>query len=341
MDNLCHTLVGLALAEAGLRRKTPLATATLAIGANLPDLDVLSYAWGPVTALAFRRGWTHGLPALAVWPFVLAGVMLAWDRLVRRRRHPGAPEARRGPLLLLAALAVATHPALDFFNVYGMRWLMPFDGRWLYGDTLFIVDPWLWLALGPGTLLSWRARRAGSAGPGRAAGAGLALAAGYVAVMGALALVARREVRGVLAARGQAASRVMAAPVPANPFRREVVWERGGAYGTATLTFFARPNGEAAAGPGRLGARVRLDGDAIHALADLPAARRAAASRQGRAFLRWARFPVYVQGPYEGCPAGHVCLRDLRYFRQSWAEVAIPVRPAVSLAPTRPFQERP
>ena len=31
MDNLCHTLVGAALAEAGLRKKTPLATATLLI----------------------------------------------------------------------------------------------------------------------------------------------------------------------------------------------------------------------------------------------------------------------------------------------------------------------
>ena len=68
MDNLCHTLVGAALAQAGLKKKTALATAALVIGANLPDVDVLAYAWGPDTALGFRRGWTHGLLALALWP---------------------------------------------------------------------------------------------------------------------------------------------------------------------------------------------------------------------------------------------------------------------------------
>ena len=37
---------------------------------------------------------------------------------------------------------------------------MPFDGTWFYGDSLFIVDPWLWLLLGTGWLIgrrpSWR-----------------------------------------------------------------------------------------------------------------------------------------------------------------------------------------
>jgi inner membrane protein len=33
-------------------------------------------------------------------------------------------------------------------NYYGMRWWLPFDGRWSYGDAFFILDPWLWLALG-------------------------------------------------------------------------------------------------------------------------------------------------------------------------------------------------
>ena len=61
---------------------------------------------------------------------------------------PERAPARAGPLLALAALAVLTHPTLDWLNNYGMRWLMPFDGRWSYGDALFIVDPWVWLALG-------------------------------------------------------------------------------------------------------------------------------------------------------------------------------------------------
>ncbi len=34
-----------------------------------------------------------------------------------------------------------------------MRWGMPFSDRWSYGDAVFIMDPWLWLALGCGWLL--------------------------------------------------------------------------------------------------------------------------------------------------------------------------------------------
>lgn len=77
MDNLCHTLVGAAMGEGGLKRRTALAMPALLIGANLPDVDVLAYLWGPDTALGFRRGWTHGVPALVVWPFILTGLLLA------------------------------------------------------------------------------------------------------------------------------------------------------------------------------------------------------------------------------------------------------------------------
>ena len=83
MDNVCHTLVGLALAEAGLKRRAALGTATLLLGANLPDVDALAYAWGPVTALGFRRGWTHGALAMALWPLLLAGLMLFFEMLLR------------------------------------------------------------------------------------------------------------------------------------------------------------------------------------------------------------------------------------------------------------------
>ena len=100
-----------------------------------------SSGFGPdFEPLAFRRGWTHGVLALALWPFVLTGVLLAWDRFVRLRRKPDAAPARAGPLLALTALAVISHPTLDWLNNYGLRWLMPFDGRWFYGDALFVID---------------------------------------------------------------------------------------------------------------------------------------------------------------------------------------------------------
>jgi inner membrane protein len=148
LDPITHTFAGAALAAAGLRRATPLATAALLIGANAPDVDALVYFGDGFGSLAFRRGWTHGILALPLWPFVLTGLLLLWDRWIRLRRNHQAAPARAGPQLAVNALAVLTHPTLDWLNNYGMRWLMPFDGTWFYGDALFIIDPWLWLALG-------------------------------------------------------------------------------------------------------------------------------------------------------------------------------------------------
>src|ERR687893_548378 len=131
MDNLCHTLVGLALAEAGLKRRTALGTATLAIAANLPDVDVLGIPFGH--SVDFRRGITHGLPALVVLPVLLTGAVVAWDRLVRRPGAGAREPVRPGWVLVLALLATLTHPALDWLNSYGMRWLMPMSGGGFYG----------------------------------------------------------------------------------------------------------------------------------------------------------------------------------------------------------------
>jgi inner membrane protein len=159
MDPVAHTFAGMALAAAGLRRATPLAATALFMGVNAPDVDVFAGFLGEYQSTALRRGWTHGVLALALWPFVLTGVLLAWDRWVRRRRNPGAAPARAGPLLALTALAVLTHPTLDWLNNYGLRWLMPFDGRWFYGDALFVIDPWFWLLMGGGALLTFSQSR--------------------------------------------------------------------------------------------------------------------------------------------------------------------------------------
>jgi inner membrane protein len=155
MDPIAHTLVGATLAESGLRRATPLATATLVIGANAPDADIISsFLGGGDASLYWRRGVTHGVLAMVVLPLVLTGVMLAWDRFVRRRRHPDAAPARAGPLLVLSFVSILTHPALDWLNTYGVRLLMPFDGTWFYGDSVFIVDPWMWLLMAASVVLA-------------------------------------------------------------------------------------------------------------------------------------------------------------------------------------------
>ena len=81
MDNLCHTLVGAALGEAGLKRRTGFGSGTLMIASNLPDIDVLVFATG-IPPVAFRRGWTHGVLADVLLPVVLTGAVM----LIARRR---------------------------------------------------------------------------------------------------------------------------------------------------------------------------------------------------------------------------------------------------------------
>ena len=66
-----------------------------------------------------------------------------------------------GGLLLACFLGTLSHPLLDLMNTYGVRLLEPLSHRWFYGDTLFIVDPWIWIALIIGLEFSWRAERCG------------------------------------------------------------------------------------------------------------------------------------------------------------------------------------
>jgi inner membrane protein len=147
MDNVTHTLVGAALAETGLKKWTPLASATLMIGANFPDLDIVTGLFGTLPYLEHHRGLTHALVALPPLAALLAGLMC----LFARWRGGRYARARFGPLFALSLLAILTHPLLDYTNSYGWRPFQPWSDRWYYGDTAFVVDPWVWLLVG-GTL---------------------------------------------------------------------------------------------------------------------------------------------------------------------------------------------
>ena len=331
MDNLAHTLAGVVLAKAGLDRKTALATATLAIGANLPDVDAAVYLFGDgVDALAFRRGWTHGVLAMAVLPFVLAAIMLAWDRLVRRRRR-GQRRMAVDPawLLAVAAIGIWSHPLLDLLNSYGVRLLMPFSGRWFYGDTLFIIDPWLWLTLAIGIVVARRragapiphSRAARSRSIARPARIAIAVLCVYVAAM-AISARAGRAIVERQGSPGKAWSppgRTMVAPVAANPFRRHVVRDLGAAYETGVLSLGLSPR-YAPVGVEPTG----RSSDGVAA---------ASRTREGRKFLSWSRYPRFAT-----TPAGdsiRVRISDARYTDargRGWAavEVTVPASSAVT-----------
>jgi len=165
MDPLAHTLLGATLAESGLKLRSRYATATLLIGANLPDIDAVANFWGADAALHSRRGVTHGVLAMVALPLMLAAAVWSWHRW-RGSSAPtvDAPGFRGRAIVALAFLGVLSHSALDWLNTYGVRLLMPFDGRWFYGDTLFIVDPWFWLLAAAGVVLARSESARGVAG---------------------------------------------------------------------------------------------------------------------------------------------------------------------------------
>ena len=86
MDPLAHTLFGAALAETGLGKLARRATPTLILGANLPDIDAFAPLVSADFSFGFRRGWTHGVLALAILPALLVGIMA----LLARRRDRDA-----------------------------------------------------------------------------------------------------------------------------------------------------------------------------------------------------------------------------------------------------------
>ena len=157
MDNVTHTLAGLVAARAALylrdRRARasgpalPLATLTAsAFANNAPDLDFLyrSITPGKLGYLLHHRGHTHTLlatPALALLCLALVAGLL---RL--RGQHLSRPEW--GFLLAVSIAGGFLHVAMDFGNSYGVHPFWPLDDHWYYGDAIFIVDPWLMIALG-------------------------------------------------------------------------------------------------------------------------------------------------------------------------------------------------
>src|SRR2546422_5354311 len=158
MDGLTHSLVGLASAKAGLERLSPYTAAVSILAANAPDIDVVTAVGGRWTALHYHRGITHSIVGTLALAVLIPSLFYLIDRLVGRVR--GRPKRIRYRGLLLASLiAAATHPLMDWTNNYGVRPLLPWNGRWFYGDLVFIVDPYLLLVLGGAAFLLTSNRR--------------------------------------------------------------------------------------------------------------------------------------------------------------------------------------
>ncbi len=152
MDNLTHSLIGLAAAKAGLEKLSPGATSLCVLAANIPDADVVTLIWGRWTYLHHHRGITHSVAGTVTLALFLPLVFYFVDKLIARIRKR-APVIRLRGLLIASLLVTATHPFMDWTNNYGVRPLLPWSSRWFYGDFIFIIDPFIWLILGGAVFL--------------------------------------------------------------------------------------------------------------------------------------------------------------------------------------------
>ena len=286
MDNLCHTLVGVTLAQAGFTSRTSRAVLTGAIAANLPDLDVLVFLTD-VPPVAFRRGITHGLPAQLLLPLALAGVMWA----IGQRRPSPDRAVRFCWLLALSYLGVFTHVYMDLLNTYGVRLLSPLSQRWFYGDSIFIIDPWLWLMLGAGTLLARRS------GPHYARFAVLA-ASLYIGAMVGSARAARTIVHDAWTARnGYAPQALMVGPAPFSLLRKTTIVDAGDHYVEGTFRWWPTT--------------VTFSADRTPKNADAPGVAEARHDAAVQGLLVWSRFPFWEA---RETPTGRtVTVGDMRF----------------------------
>lgn len=294
MDNITHSLVGALVGQAGLKRRTGLAMPALVIGANLPDVDAACFFWlEGAEHLGFRRGITHGPFAWALLPLLLALGLWAFDRWQEKRgtRPEGRAPVDFGWLYWLSLIGCLTHPALDWLNVYGIRLFEPFSSRWFYGDTLFILDVWLWALLGVSLWRSRRTEKRGGAGRGElAAQVGLGLMLLYVAFNGLVSDYAAYHRAKLYDPEPEIA---IASPVPLLFWERERIIRSGGRWYSTAWEGEPFTNGYFAPAA----TVCRIPGDA------------AKASDEARAFLSWSRAPFA-----EKAQDGSVILRDARFY---------------------------
>ncbi len=315
MEPVTHFLFGAAMGRAGLNRKTALATLTLTLAAEAPDLDVLSRFGGSAFSLNHHRGFTHsflGIPLVAA--AVVGFVYLIWRLRGRKTNDPNLPP-RWGLLFLFGCLAGLSHILLDFTNSYGVRPFWPFYERWYSWDIVFIFEPVIFVALLLGLIVPGLfslineeiGARRNPLPRGRLA-ATLALVAVF-ACWGFRDFEHRRAVAALQSRsyQGADAIRVSAYPEMTDPFR----W-----YGVAeTSNFFATMS------VGSMPPEVDPEGDMqIHFKPEeTPVTLAAKKTYLGRVYLSWAQYPLVEteQSASDSVESGRaaylVRFRDLRY----------------------------
>ena len=309
MEPFTHFLTGACFGRAGLNRKTALATATLTLGAEAADIDVVAHFHDPVFGFAHHRGFTHsflGIPLVA--GLVVAVIYAIWRLRGRKIKDPNLPP-RWGVLYLYACLAGLSHILLDFTNNYGVRPFWPFWEKWYSWDIVFIIEPVLWVLLIGGLVMpSFAAlinEEIGSRrrGPKGKFAATVALI-GVVLLYGVRDFEHRRAVAALDARlyHGAEPLRVSAYPYWVNPFHWSGVVETQNFFATMpvdSLTPEVDPYEQ-------ISFRFKPE--------ESPATLAAKKSYLGRVYLDWAQYPITETEELSPPREGYVVrFTDLRY----------------------------
>lgn len=159
MDNITHSLIGMAIGEATAQaqaKKTGGISSNSRVmywlvsvmGNNIPDIDVILNPFtapGKMSSLLHHRGCTHTL----VFSIPLTLAILLLVKIWTAKKNIQCTKQEWITLSFLALLGVCTHLFADSWNSYGTHPFWPFNSRWFYGDYVFIVEPWIWLSLLP------------------------------------------------------------------------------------------------------------------------------------------------------------------------------------------------
>jgi len=219
MDPFSQAALGAVVGQAaGHRRLGYRAAALGAFAGALPDIDVLFSVGGDYfDQLVLHRGITHSLFFAPVAGPLLGA--LAW--YLERRRSGTAPEpGRLGSWMLVATLALLSHPLLDVLTPYGTQLLLPFTDWRFAINAMPIIDPIYTALLAIGLLAALRPwARHGQ----RVALATLVLSSGYLAYGWTLNVAAEAEARRQLAGTGVTAEKLAAFPTILQVHYRRVV----------------------------------------------------------------------------------------------------------------------
>jgi inner membrane protein len=308
LEPLTHFLTGACLGRAGLNRKTALATLTLTLAAEAPDLDILGQFRGPAFGFAHHRGFTHsflGVPIVAA--VVVAFVYGVWRLRGRKTKNDLAPRWRL--LFLYACLAGLSHILLDFTNNYGVRPFWPFYEKWYSWDIVFIFEPVMFILLVLGLVLPAFSALIDKEIGGRSRGPHGRLAASLallgVVLMWGLRDYEHRRAVSVLEARTYDSAeplRVSAYPTVIDPFHWFGVVETSNFFVLAPVDSLS-PEVDP---EGRMEIHYKPEETAVTLAAKK--------SYLGRVYLDWAQYPITETETLDSGGGDYlVHLQDLRY----------------------------